>query len=86
MGARSGSKISMIAGVMSGICVSAGLWMSQTDRKLGFGLVTALTILLCVLFLIRLIKTKKFVPSGLLLILSAMAGVLAFLSYLGKTL
>ena len=86
MGAKAGSKVSLIAGSISGICVFIGLWMAAKDPALGYGFLSALTALLSIMFLVRVIKTKKFMPSGMLLVLSAMALTLAVLLYSGRTL
>ena len=68
---KAGSKISLYAGVFSGIVVGFGIYMDS------MGLIFAVSLLLIGSFTARLLKTKKFMPSGLLLVLSAIA---AFLS------
>ncbi len=83
-GAKAGSKISLVAGFTSGVFVFVGLWMARTNAEAGFGFLSVLTGLLVVMFAVRLIKTKKFMPSGMLLIMTAVACAAAVLSLLGK--
>lgn len=83
-GAKAGSKISLIAGLTSGIFVFIGLWMARTNAEAGFGFLSALTGLLVIMFAVRLIKTRKFMPSGMLLIMTVVACAAAVLSLLGK--
>jgi uncharacterized membrane protein (UPF0136 family) len=83
-GYKAGSKVSLIAGLNSGICVLVGVWMAGVNPELGFGFLSLVTALLAVMFTVRLIKTKKFMPSGMLLIVTVVALVTAVLSFLGK--
>lgn len=66
---KSGSKPSVISGVSAGIVLA---FMYAQDNVQG-ALITAA--ILAVVFAIRLVKTKKFVPAGLLLTLSIVAAV-----------
>lgn len=84
MGAKAGSKVSLAAGSISGIFVFIGLWMAAKDSSLGYGFLSALTVLLSVMFLVRWIKTKKLMPSGILLMLSLLAAGVAVLSLTGR--
>lgn len=72
------SKPSLISGVISGLLlIIAGIIQLQ---NLSWGLILAqvLTIVLVIVFAIRLIKTRKFMPAGLLLVLSVASLVILF--------
>ena len=84
MGLKSGSKISLIAGTASGILVLLGVYLSTSNAKLGYGLLTTTGGLLVIVFLMRLLKTAKFMPSGMLLALSAAAAVLSLMKLIQK--
>lgn len=71
------SKASLISGAVSGllliVCAIAILAGFPAGAQAGLGV----TVLLCVVFAMRLAKTRKMMPSGMLLILSlAVAGLL----------
>jgi len=69
------SKASLIAGVISAIALSICSWFSQSNPASAFKLAFILIGALDGVFLVRLIKTKKFMPSGLMLILSILEQV-----------
>src|SRR5580704_696708 len=72
------SKISLITSVVS----AAVLVLTQTrifDRTLGHQLADIIMVVLLVVFAMRLAKSKKFIPSGLMLVLTVM--VLAMLNF-----
>jgi uncharacterized membrane protein (UPF0136 family) len=80
--AKAKSNASLISGVVSGILLIVGglaLWQGST-----WGLVLAaiVTGVLIVVFAIRLVKTRKFMPAGLMMLagIIALAGMLASLS------
>lgn len=69
------SRPSLIAGTTSGlIALAAAIWtgMGGTGGPI-LGLILSLA--MAVVFAIRLSKTKKFMPSGLLLVVSALVAV-----------
>ena len=64
------SKPSLISGVISGLLlIFAGIIQLQ-NLSWGLMLAQVITIVLVIVFAIRLIKTRKFMPAGLLLVLS----------------
>ena len=82
MGFRKGSKVSLIAGSLSGILVLAGVVLLGFNPSLGWISLSVLNALLAVSFVSRLVKTRKFMPSGMLLVISL--GFLVFcLAHLG---
>lgn len=65
---KSQSKPSLISGCISGILLVVAAAIQIQGNDLGLLLSKIVTLLLVVVFVIRLIKTSKFVPSGLMLI------------------
>ena len=65
---QAGSKPSLIAGVVTGILLlAAGIGLVQNQAWAFWGAI-AVTGLLVVTFVARLIKTRKFMPAGLMVI------------------
>ncbi len=75
---RAGSKKSLIAGSIAGLLLVFAA-IAQIFN-LGFGLVLAkiVTLILLVVFTIRLIKTRKFMPAGLALVTGTIALIAMF--------
>ena len=61
------SKASLIAGVISAVLLGASFAVSLTHPPIGILAGAIVTVLLCVVFGIRLAKTKKFMPAGMML-------------------
>lgn len=63
------SKISLLAGCGCGILllISAGFYLQ--GQSWGLGAAIAVTVVLLLAFLMRWLKTRKFMPAGLMLIL-----------------
>ena len=70
---KSKSKPSLISGCISGILLLIAATMQMSGNSLGLLISKILILLLVLVFTIRLVKTKKFMPSGIMLI----AGVIA---------
>ncbi len=70
MGLKKGSRVSLIAGALSGVLVLAGAWGLSVRPHLSWIFLTCINILLSLSFTSRLIKTRSFMPSGMLLMLS----------------
>jgi uncharacterized membrane protein (UPF0136 family) len=70
MGFKKGSKISLIMGMGSGMLVLFGVWYLTIDPHIAWIFLTCLNVLLSVSFVSRLIKTRKFMPSGMLLFIT----------------
>ena len=70
------SKPSLIMGIISGILIFIGVYLLGSNAKTGMMLVTTVSGMLTIVFFMRLLKTHAFMPSGMLLLLSA--GVLIF--------
>ena len=84
MGAKAGSKVSLIMGIASGLLVLLGVYLSKTSYQAGYGLICGVSGVLVIVFLMRLLKTGKLMPSGMLLILSAVALIVSFLDLIKK--
>jgi uncharacterized membrane protein (UPF0136 family) len=68
---KAGSRPSLIAGLLSAVAAFGALWLSISRSQLGPPLGLLLSIVLFVLFGYRYaIKTGKFMPSGLLAVVS----------------
>ncbi|MBL8013396.1 MAG: TMEM14 family protein [Candidatus Omnitrophica bacterium] len=65
-GYKKGSNISLFAGLGSGLFVLIGTWLMSKNIHTGHLFLGVVTGLLTFVFLMRLIKTKSFMPSGML--------------------
>jgi uncharacterized membrane protein (UPF0136 family) len=73
------SKASLIAGAGSAAALAACFAYSYSDVKMALGGAFVLSLILEAVFAMRLAKTKKFMPSGVLLILSGIFQVIFIL-------
>jgi uncharacterized membrane protein (UPF0136 family) len=69
LGFKKGSKISLIMGLSSGILVFIGVWLLTFNPKTAWIFLICLNVLLSVSFISRVIKTRAFMPSGMLLLI-----------------
>ena len=60
------SKPSLISGIVSGLLLLIGVLRAAQGIASGLWVVKIVTLVLVVVFIIRLIKTKKFMPAGLM--------------------
>jgi uncharacterized membrane protein (UPF0136 family) len=81
---KAGSKPSLIAGLSSALLALTCLMITTQSRPVGLGLAMVLAALLTALFSMRFAKNHKFMPSGMLTVISLIMLVLmaagAFLS------
>ena len=82
--AKAGSKMSLIMGIVSSIVIFVGLYLSKSNTQMGYGLISVMSALLVVTFIIRLVKTGSFMPSGMLVILSIIAVIVSIKQLMGK--
>lgn len=73
---RAKSKASLIAGVVSSILLAACFALSLTSASTGLIGALVVSLLLDVVFAIRLKKTKKFMPSGMLLVVNVIVQII----------
>ncbi|NER35357.1 MAG: hypothetical protein F6J93_15355 [Oscillatoria sp. SIO1A7] len=77
------SKVSLISGVVSGLLLLASGIAAAQGVAWAMLLVKLVTTVLIVVFAIRLAKTRKFMPAGLMLVAGVVAlGVMLFTSQL----
>ena len=79
MGSRAGSRVSLYAGGASGFASLVALGVTFSNLQIGLWIGCALAVLLTLMFGKRLAATGKWMPSGMLLIMSLAAA--AFLAY-----
>jgi len=70
------SKASLIAGLISGALVITAYSISRRNPATGFLVGACIGALLLIVFAVRLAKTKKFMPSGMMLVLTALEEIL----------
>ncbi|EKV01760.1 small integral membrane protein [Leptolyngbya sp. PCC 7375] len=59
---------SLISGIVSGLLLLIGALRAAQGIASGLWVVKIVTLLLLIVFIIRLVKTKKFMPAGLMVI------------------
>ena len=64
-----GSKVSLISGTISGLLLIIAAYLQIQGQNVGLILAVIITSLLVVVFAVRLIKTRKMMPAGLMVIL-----------------
>ncbi len=65
---QAGSQVSLISGVVSGLLLLIGAYLLFGGVYPGPTLSGIVSLILVVVFVVRLIKTKKFMPAGLMVI------------------
>lgn len=81
-GYKAGSKVSLIAGVISGILVLAGVYFVGLNTRNGYLYLTVLNGLLTFVFLMRFLKTRSFMPAGMLLLASLVVAIFCLIIFL----
>ena len=76
---KSASKPSLISGIISGLLILIGVFRAARGVASGLWVVKIVTLLLVIVFIIRLVKTKKFMPAGLMVMggVATLIGVFA---------
>ncbi len=69
MATRKKSKASIIAGTVSAVLLAVCAWVAYRHLNRGSIYACLLTAILEGIFIVRLVKTRKFMPSGMLIIL-----------------
>ncbi len=67
---RAGSRPSLFAGLLGGLALLAAGWGTEHGQAWGLPLALALTLGLLVFFAARYVRTRAFLPGGLMAILS----------------
>lgn len=66
---KAGSKISLLSGVISGVLLIISALIALKGQIWGLSLGAIVTAVLVIVFAVRLVKTRKFMPAGLMSIL-----------------
>jgi uncharacterized membrane protein (UPF0136 family) len=74
------SQTSLISGSISGLLLIVSGVMQLQGQPWGLGLATVVTAALIIVFAVRLAKTRKFMPAGLM----AIAGIVALVAMLSS--
>jgi uncharacterized membrane protein (UPF0136 family) len=77
---KANSSPSLFAGVVSGAIALTGFWQSLSDPAVGFLTGGLVGLLLTGIFMSRFVRTRIFMPAGLILLLSLVIGVLSMLA------
>jgi uncharacterized membrane protein (UPF0136 family) len=67
---KSKSKISLLSGLISGIVMLLSYYLVISLNSAGYYISLIISLILLIIFFLRYKKTGKFIPSGLLIILS----------------
>ncbi|MEA5578273.1 TMEM14 family protein [Anabaena sp. UHCC 0451] len=67
------SKVSLISGIISGLLIIIAAYCQFQGQTWGLTLAAVVTGILVVFFAFRLVKTRKFMPAGLMIILGMLA-------------
>jgi uncharacterized membrane protein (UPF0136 family) len=70
---KAGSKPSLIAGVVSAALLAGSAWMSWGNEVRALLIAAGIAALLSVVFLMRFLKTRSFMPAGMMLLVSLVA-------------
>lgn len=76
MGARAGSRVSLVAGAGSGVLLLVAWGITRSNMSAGLWMGELISLLLAVTFGARLARTRKVMPAGVLLVTSVIAFLL----------
>jgi uncharacterized membrane protein (UPF0136 family) len=65
---QAGSRMSLISGIVSGLLLLLGVVLAAQGSPAGLWLARGVALVLVIVFVGRLVKTKKFMPAGLMVI------------------
>ncbi|HBB34911.1 MAG TPA: hypothetical protein DDZ80_02850 [Cyanobacteria bacterium UBA8803] len=74
------SQVSLLSGLGSGLGLLAAWFLCRQTPALGLGIATFIALVLFIVFIIRLFRTRSFMPAGMMMLLSGTATVLFLLS------
>lgn len=70
---QANSQVSLLSGIVSGLLLFTAAYLQLQGNGWGLILATAVTGALVIVFAIRLAKTRKFMPAGLMTILGMLS-------------
>ncbi|MBW4593789.1 MAG: hypothetical protein KME46_12970 [Brasilonema angustatum HA4187-MV1] len=70
---KANSKVSLISGGISGLLLIIAAFVQFQGQTWGLTLAAAITAILVITFGVRLVKTRKFMPAGVMAILGLVA-------------
>ncbi|MEC4812195.1 MAG: TMEM14 family protein [Scytonema sp. PMC 1069.18] len=70
---KANSKASLISGSVSGILLIIATFLQLLGQAWGLLLASIITAVLVIFFTVRLVKTRKFMPAGLMAVLGVVA-------------
>lgn len=76
------SQVSLLSGVGSGIALVIAWFICTQNSMAGLALAALLGLILSIVFIMRFIRTRSFMPSGLMMLLSMAATVVFVLGLL----
>jgi len=77
---KGNSSASLVAGGLTGLVSLVGFWKSLHDPMLGFMIGAMVGLLLTGIFISRFARSRKFMPAGLILVLSLIVGLLCMMA------
>ena len=78
------SKVSLFSGLGSGIALLVAWIVCRQAAMAGLGLATLIALVLFVVFILRFLKTRAFMPAGLMMVFSFAATVVFLLGLLAN--
>lgn len=66
---QAGSQVSLMSGFISGLLLLIGSYLMFGGVPQGLMLSAIVSLLLVIIFIVRLIKTRKFMPAGLMVLM-----------------
>jgi uncharacterized membrane protein (UPF0136 family) len=73
------STKSLLAGLISGLILLVAWFLATKTPTVGLGIATSIAAVLLVVFITRFVRTRKFMPAGMMMLLNLVATV-AFLA------
>ncbi|MBD2250214.1 TMEM14 family protein [Nostoc parmelioides] len=70
---QANSQVSLLSGVVSGLLLFVAAYLQLQGQTWGLILATVVTAALVVFFALRLVRTRKFMPAGLMTILGMLS-------------
>lgn len=79
------SQVSLLSGLGSGLALIAAWFVSRQVPQIGMAIATLIALVLCVVFVMRFLRTRAFMPSGMMMIFSLGATVVFVIGLLGTS-